>query len=75
MVSGLFILKISSANNYTARTENQGQSIVTLKNIYRSASERSSAGIRALELKTGIKKITYRTGNYFPEDKNIDTKE
>jgi hypothetical protein len=75
MVSGLFVLRFSSANNYTARTENQGQSIVTLKNIYRSASERSSAGLRALEWKAGIKKVTYRTENYFHGDKSIDTKE
>ena len=75
MVSGLFILKFSSANNYTACTEKQGQSMVTLKNIYRSITEKSFAGIKALEWKTDIKKITYHTENYFPGDKNITTKE
>jgi hypothetical protein len=65
MVSGLFILKFSSANNYTACTEKQGQSVITLKNIYSSFTKKSFTDVKIYQWTSEIKALTAIKSNTF----------
>ncbi len=67
MVTGLFILKFSSADNYMAHAQKQGQSVITLKNIYRSVSKKSFTAVKSKTLNAEPKKITYYKdrGSYY----------
>jgi len=75
MLTGLLILKFSSAGNYMAHAHKQGQSVITLKNIYRSVSKKSFIAVKSKAFRAEPKKITYNKDKSSHYDQNIITSE